>query len=407
MNAHDMKKNRPRKTGTIPQPKNRQKKNRKVCFIISSKIHYSRSKLILEELRDLPGIELQIVIAGSAILEKYGDVEGLIARDGFRVSARITMVLEGGSTVAMAKTTGLGLSEFATVFEKLNPDIVVVRGDRYEVIAPVVAAAYMNKTIAHIEGGDVTGSIDESVRHAVTKLSHIHFATNELSRRRIVRMGELPEYIFNVGAPDVEIAARNHMVVTNADIERHGVGASINITKPFLIVTQHSVTTEVGGNESNMLETLKAVHRIRMPTVLFWPNVDAGVDEVSRAIRKFKDETDMDSYTRYIKYIEPDIFLALLSRASCLVGNSSSGIKESSYLGVPVVNVGTRQHGRLRAKNVLDVSYDAEKIERAIQVQIAHGCYPRSAIYFKKGSGKKIATILRDIKLYTQKFFND
>jgi UDP-hydrolysing UDP-N-acetyl-D-glucosamine 2-epimerase len=383
------------------------KAKRKICFVLTSKIHYSRSKLILRELSRMKDIELQIVVAGSAILERYGDVEALIKKDGFPVTARITMVLEGGSTVAMAKTTGLGLSEFSTVFENLNPDVVVVRGDRYEVMAPVVAAAYMNKTIAHIEGGDVTGSIDESVRHAITKLAHIHFATNDVSRRRILRMGEWPQYVFNVGAPDVEIAANNNVSVSNEDVSHLGVGAHVDIAKPFIIVMQHPVTSEMSGNQSHMEETLKAIHALKMPTILFWPNVDAGVDEVSKAIRTFKENTDIDDYIRFLKYIEPNKFLALLKRAASLIGNSSSGIKEASYLGVPVVNIGSRQHGRLRAKNVIDVPHDAAAIRKAIEKQLAHGRHTSSKIYFKKDSSKTIARILKDIRLYTQKQFFD
>lgn len=350
---------------------------------------------------------LQIVVAGSAILERYGDVERLIKQDGFPITARITMVLEGGSTVAMAKTAGLGLSEFTTVFENLDPHIVVIRGDRFEVIAPAIAAAYMNRTIAHIEGGDVTGSIDESVRHAVTKLAHVHFATNEESRQRIIRMGENPRYVFNTGAPDVEIAALNKVRITNRDVDSLGVGASVDIGQPYLMVIQHPVTTEFGYNQKNMEVTLDALLALRLQTVLFWPNVDAGVDEVSHAIRLFREKTDIDSFVKFIKFMEPEKFLALLAKTSCLIGNSSSGIKESSYLGVPVVNIGTRQNGRMRGQNVIDVPYGVRAIVEAIRKQVSHGKYRRSTIYYRKDSSKRIARTLSSINLYTQKKFYD
>jgi len=197
---------------------------RKVCFIITSGIHYSRSRLILEELKKRKDVELQIIVGASAILPMYSNTLKLMKKDCFRCNALITMVIEGGSPIAMAKTTGLGIIDFTTVFENLNPDIVVVRGDRYEIIAPTIAAAYLNILVSHIEGGDLTGSIDESVRHAVTKLSHIHFVTNELSRQRVLRMGENPQYVFNLGSPDLELVAKNNYKVSNKLINSLGVG---------------------------------------------------------------------------------------------------------------------------------------------------------------------------------------
>lgn len=380
---------------------------RKICFVITSKIHYARSLKLLRKLQKMRNIELQIVVAGAAILTRHGNVELSLLRDGLSAAARITMVLEGGSTVAMAKTTGIGMLEFATVFENLRPDVVVVRGDRFEVIAPAAAAAYMNYTIAHIEGGDVTGSIDESVRHAITKLSHIHFATNKDACARIVRMGENPRYVFNVGAPEVELAAESRGRITSADINTHGVGGPFNVSRDFVIVMHHSVTTEMGRNEAQMNEVLRAVHALRMPAVFFWPNIDAGTDEVTRAINHFRATTDIDRYAHFLKYLEPEKFLALLKKSRCLIGNSSSGIKECSYLGIPVVNIGSRQTGRLRGKNVIDVPPQEKKIAAAIKKQVAHGPYPQSDAYYKKDTSTIIARTLSKIPLYTQKRFYD
>lgn len=380
---------------------------RKICFIITSKIHHARSRLILKDLRRIPHVTLQVVVGGSAILSRYGDVEVLLARDRFPISARITMVLEGGSTVAMAKTAGLGMSEFATVFENLNPDVVVVRGDRYEVLAAAAAAAYMNKTIAHIEGGDVTGSIDESVRHAVTKFAHIHFTTNEDSRQRVIRMGEDPRFVFNVGSPDVEVAAQHRAVITTAMLNQKGVGAPIDVSKPYLVVLQHPVTTEVEGNEPHMRETLRAISALNLPTVVFWPNIDAGGEEVSHAIRLFKEYELSDKRVRFVKYLDSDQFLALIRQSVCLIGNSSCGIKECSYFGVPVVNIGSRQERRLRGKNVVDVPYDATDIAAAVKRQLRAGRRPRSTVYYKPHTSRRIAAILATTPLYIQKRFVD
>lgn len=381
-------------------------KKRKICFVITSKIHYSRNKLILDELKKRDDVELQIIVGGSAILEKYGNTLATLKKDGFRYDARIIMTLDGGSPVAMAKTTGIGITEFATAFDNLKPDLVLVRGDRYEVLSAAIAAAYLNITVAHIEGGDVTGTIDESVRHAVTKLAHIHFATNNESKNRILRMGENPKYVFNFGSPDLEFVAKNNYEVSNELINYLGVGSVVDIEKPYLIAMQHPVTTEFKKNRAYVTETLKAVDKMQIPTIWFWPNVDAGTDELSKGIRVFREQND-STLIRFIKYLPPEQFIGLLKKASCLVGNSSSGIKECSYLGTPVVNIGTRQNGRMRAQNIMDVGHDDEEIKNAIEKQLENGRYERSNMYFQKGTSKNISDILSKINLYKQKRFCD
>jgi len=379
---------------------------RKICFIITSQIHYARSKLILNELRNRNDIELQIVVGASAVLPNYGEVLDLLEKDGFKCDGKIIMTLEGGNPVAMAKTTGIGVIEFTTVFDNLKPDIVIVRGDRYEVLSSAIAAAYLNITVAHIEGGDVTGTIDESVRHAVTKLAHIHFATSDESKNRIIRMGEDPDYVFNFGCPELEFVARNTYEVSNELINYLGVGDAVDINKPYLVVMQHSVTSEIGQNRKNIEATLNAVYGLEIPTIWFWPNIDAGTDEVSKGIRVFREHRN-PKHIRFIKHLPPEEFIGLLKGASCLVGNSSAGIKESSYLGLPAVNIGTRQSGRKRAKNVIDVGYNEDEIREAISKQLEHGRYKSSDIYYRLNTAKNITDILASIKLYTQKSFKD
>lgn len=379
-------------------------KKRKVCFIITSKIHYGRSKYILQKIKDHPNLDLQIIVGASAILPTYGDILSLMEKDGFPYNAKITMTLEGGSAVAMAKTTGIGITEFATAFDNLQPDVVVVRGDRYEVLSAAVAAAYMNIPVAHIEGGDVTGTIDESVRHAITKFAHIHFATSEESRQRIIQMGEHPDYVFHVGSPELEMIENQKFTISNEYINSFGVGAEVDLSKPYLLVMQHPVTSEVSENRNNTEETLKAIDKSNIPAIWFWPNVDAGTDEVSKAIRTFREQDKLQK-VRFIKFIPAEQFIALLDGATCLVGNSSSGIKESSFLGTPVVNIGTRQQGRRRGENVIDTPYEEKNILEAIELQVLHGKYPQSHLYYKPGTSKKIVEILSEKKLYTQKRF--
>ncbi len=380
------------------------KQKRKICFIITSHVHYSRSKLILSELQKRRDVELQIVVGGSAILPNYGDVLSALEENGFRPNAKITMTFEGGSHVAMAKTAGVGVSEFATVFDNLKPDVVVARGDRYEVLSPTIAASYLNIPIAHIEGGDVTGTIDESVRHAVTKLAHIHFTTNNLARDRVIRMGEDSRYVFNVGCPSIEYIASKKFKAHKKLVNRLGVGDVIDLDKPYLMVMKHPVTTE--SNRENTEILLRVVHGLKIPTIWFWPNVDAGTDEISKAIRVFREKKDA-RHMRFHTYLPTDDYLGLLHKTVCLVGNSSVGIKECSYIGVPAVNIGSRQNGRTRGHNVVDVSFNEKQIKNAIQKQIKVGRYPKSNIYYKNGTSKQISNILRKVDLYTQKHFVD
>jgi len=379
---------------------------RKICFVITSPIHYSRSKLILQELRKRNDVELQIVIGASAILSNYGNVLQVMEKDGFKPNASALMTLEGGNSLAMAKTTGVGILEFTTIFDNLKPDMVVIRGDRYEILAVAIASTFLNIPLAHIEGGDVTGNIDESIRHAVTKLAHIHFATNEESKRRILSMGENPNYVFNFGCPGVEYLEENIAPPSNKYINSVGLGSFIDLKKPYLLVMQHPVTSEVGKNRKHLEKTLMAVSSLKMQAIWFWPNIDAGTDEIAKGIRVFR-ENNNPKNIHFIKYLPPEKFIGLLKKTVCLVGNSSAGIKESSYFGIPVVNIGTRQNKRLKTDNVLDVDYDELEIEKAIEKQLKHGKYKKSYIYYKKGTSTKIAKTLAKIKLYVQKQFCD
>src|SRR6476660_4583637 len=218
---------------------------RRICFPITSRAYYGRSQLLIRKLHDHPGIELELMLGGSILLDKYSRhiAEDIEAR-GFTISASLFNVIEGGNHVAMAKTACLTALEFTNGLYTLDPDVVVICGDRFEQLAIAMAAAYMNKTIAHIEGGDRSGSIDESVRHAITKLAHLHFVTNADAHRRVLAMGENPEYVFNTGSLDVELAARVDTVLTNEVLNGHGVGHEVDVTKPFIIFIKHPATTE-------------------------------------------------------------------------------------------------------------------------------------------------------------------
>lgn len=380
-----------------------------ICVILTSRAHYSRMKPLLEEIKNDSDFKLQIVLGGSAISDKYGDISKELEKDGFEIDYRILMIIEGGSPITMAKTTAVGLMEFSTAFDNLKPDLVVVRGDRFEMMAPVISAAYMNIPIAHIEGGDVTGTIDESVRHAISKFAHIHFPTNKDSYGRLLKMGEDPKKVFDVGSLDVEFIVKNKDLVQNAptqifneDYSVKGIGPKLDLNGKYLVVLFHPVTTEYGKGKEHMKNIVDSIYELKIPTIFFWPNLDAGNDEISKEIRQFIDNQDPE-FIHFFRNLRPEDFLALVNNSACLVGNSSTGIKECAYLGTPVVNIGTRQNGRLRAENVIDCSYEKEEIIKSIKSQIENGKYNSSDIYGSGNTAFKIKNILKEVSLDVQK----
>lgn len=380
-------------------------KKRTVCVVITARPSYSRIKTALKAIDAHPALELRLVVAASALLDRYGNAVKVIEADGFKITERVFMVLEGESPTSMAKTTGLGVLELATVFDNLKPDIVITVADRYETLATAVAASYMNVTLAHVQGGEVSGSIDEKVRHAVTKLSDLHFVSTTKAGERVTRMGEDPASVYCTGCPSVDLAAE---ILSDSKMgfdpfEKYGgVGASLDLANGYMVVMQHPVTTEYHQARSHVVETLHAVHESRIPALWFWPNVDAGSDGTSQALRSFRENVGPKNI-HFFKNMEPTDFLRLIYNSSCLVGNSSVGIRESSFLGIPVVNIGSRQGGRERGANVIDVGYDRGEIAKAMAQQIAHGRYERDVVYGDGHAGTRIADLLAEVPLRIEK----
>jgi UDP-hydrolysing UDP-N-acetyl-D-glucosamine 2-epimerase len=378
---------------------------RKVCVVITARPSYSRIKTALTAIKNNPDLELQVVIAASALLDRYGTAIDVIEKDGFKVAARVYMVLEGENPTSMAKTTGIGLLELATVFDNLKPDVVVTIADRYETLATAVAAAYMNIPVAHIQGGEVTGSIDEKVRHAVTKLSDLHLVSTKYAGQRVRKMGECSNKIFVTGCPSIDIAAEvlpDPSLNFNPFEKYGGVGDLHELRNGYLVVMQHPVTTEYNLSREQVVKTLNAVHKIGLPTLWFWSNVDAGADGTSNGIRTFREQVKPKNM-HFFKNMIPTDFLKLLYNSKCLIGNSSVGIRECSYLGIPVVNIGTRQTGRERGKNVVDVEYDENQINEATRFQIDHGLYESDKLYGDGKAGERISQLLAKAPLETQK----
>ncbi|MGE0451331.1 MAG: UDP-N-acetylglucosamine 2-epimerase [Vicinamibacterales bacterium] len=378
---------------------------RKVCVVITARPSYSRIKTALTAIRNHPDLELQLVIAASALLDRYGNAARVIESDGFDVAARVYMVLEGENPAAMAKTTGLGVLELATVFDNLRPDIVVTVADRYETLATAIAAAYLNIPVAHVQGGEITGSIDEKVRHAVTKLADVHLVSTKKAAERVIRMGEDPEAVFVTGCPSIDLACE---VLQNPALDFDpigkygGVGQAVDLSSGYLVVMQHPVTTEHQLARTHVTETLFAARDSGFPVLWFWPNPDAGSDGTSNGIRAFR-EIERPQNIHFFKNMEPTDFLRLLYHSRCIVGNSSVGIRECSFLGVPAVNVGSRQAGRDRGRNVIDVEYDRQAIGVALRRHVTNGSRERDTLYGNGRAGERIADALATAPLRIEK----
>jgi UDP-hydrolysing UDP-N-acetyl-D-glucosamine 2-epimerase len=347
---------------------------------------------------------LQLVVGASALLDRYGSVVDIIRRDGFEPLATLYMLIEGETPATMAKSTGLGLIELPTILEKLKPDVVLTVGDRFETMATTLAAAYMNIPLAHTMGGEVSGNIDENIRHAVTKFANIHFPACEDARERIVRLGERPESVHLVGCPRIDIVAEILAKETDVSLPLfgEGVGATFDLKKGFLLVSQHPVTAEYGDGERQITLTLDAALRTRLPAVVLWPNADAGSEDVSRGIRKFR-ERHPSALFHYVKNLPPEVYIPLMARTSCLIGNSSSAIREGAFIGTPAVNIGTRQTARQRGRNVVDVDYNEGAIGNAVADRLKTGRLPSEPIYGDGKAGPRIADILSRVKLSIDK----
>ncbi|CAN5782338.1 UDP-N-acetylglucosamine 2-epimerase [soil metagenome] len=374
---------------------------RKICVVVTARPSYSRVKTALQAIKDHPLLELQLVVAASALLDRYGSAVNFIEKDGFEITAKVFNVLEGENLTAAAKTTGIGILELSTVFDNIKPDIIVTIADRFETMATAISATYMNIPLAHIQGGEVTGNIDEKVRHSITKLADYHFVASESAKERVIKLGEDPGFVINTGCPSIDMAAavaKKPALDFDPYKKYGGVGTNPDLSDGYIVVMQHPVTTEYADSRRHIDETLFAVKDLDTPVLWFWPNVDAGADGTSSGIRSFR-EKYKPGKMHFFKNMEGEDFLRLLANAKCLIGNSSVGIRECAFLGVPVVNVGSRQNRRDRGENIKDTNYDRSEITRAIQYWLKTGKAPTSDVYGGGNAGQQIADQLATMPL--------
>ncbi len=367
----------------------------RIAVVVASRANYARVKSVLVALKRRAEVELQLIVGASALLHRFGHAIDVIQRDGLEPAAKVHFLIEGETPTTMAKSTGLAIIELTTLFENLQPNLVMTVADRFETLATAVSASYMNIPVAHTQGGEVTGSIDESVRHAITKLSHVHFPATEVARQRLLCMGEDPRWVFLVGCPAIDLIRLTDLSRSpQAVIDGYGgTGNRLDLSGPYLLVLQHPVTTEYPHGLAQVQETIRALEKLRLPTIMLWPNADAGSDDLAKGIRLFRERKKPD-YVHFYRNFAPEDFLVLMNHAGCMIGNSSSAIREGAFLGMPAVNIGSRQHARERGRNVIDVGYDADEIVSAVRRHLAVGRYAPDHLYGDGRAGERIAEIL-------------
>jgi UDP-hydrolysing UDP-N-acetyl-D-glucosamine 2-epimerase len=369
---------------------------KRVLVAIGSRANYGSIQSAMRAIKRHSNLSLNVLLYASGVVNRYGNLKEQMTKDGLSPDYLINTKLDGDSVRAMAESTGIALLQIPTVMESLKPDFVITIGDRYETIATAISASYMNIPLVHTMGGEVTGTIDESVRHAISKLSHIHFTATQGAKENLVRMGEESSRVFMTGCPRLDLAKEaKGLALPSLQLRalESGIGDEIDFSEDFLILSQHPVTSEALDASSQIYNSLQAVEKLNMQTIVLWPNADAGSEKISKTIRSWGNENKRRR-VRFYRNLPPELYLKLMDLTVCMVGNSSSAIREGSFLGTPAVNVGSRQSGREHGSNVSFVGNSAKDIEIAIRNQVTHGKYKSEHIYGDGFAGVRMANEL-------------
>lgn len=369
---------------------------RRICVITGTRANYGRLKTVMDSIIKHPELELKLIVTGMHLVVECGYTINEIINDGYTVDARVDMNISNDTGAGMCKALGLGLIGITQAIESINPDIILILGDRDEDLAGAIIGAHMNIPVAHIHGGEVTGTIDEAIRHATTKFSHIHFAATEESKERILKLGENEEVVFNVGSPGLD------SILNRIYMSREEVFEKFKLDKDrkLVIVAQHPVTTQRDEAKKQMEETMEAIKKLGEQTILVYPNSDAGSREMIEVIKSYR---DLDFISTY-RNIHFEDFLNLLKYADVMVGNSSSGIMEAPSYKLPVINIGERQKGREQSTNIINVDHDREIIYSSLIkalndeefIKKVNSCVNP---YGDGKTGERIASILNSISI--------
>jgi len=370
---------------------------RKILYITGTRADYGLMKSVLREIENHPKLELEVIATGMHLMPEFGMTINEIKKDGFKIH-EIAATYEQDNKQSMANFVGKFIQLLTDKVKKIKPDIIMILGDRGEMLAGAIVGTYLTIPVAHIHGGDISSTVDEIVRHAITKLAHIHFPATEKSAERIIKMGEDPSNVFVVGAPGLDIILNENLIEPTKLSEKY----NLDLSEPILLVIQHPVTTEVDDAPTQIRETLEAISELRYQTILIYPNADAGGRNMIKVIKEY----EKHPFIKIFKNIPYKEYLSLMNIASVMVGNSSSGIIEAPSFGLPVVNIGTRQEGRQRAENVIDVDYDKEQIKAAIKKALYDEVFKEKVRncnnpYGDGKAGVRIADILSKIKIDT------
>lgn len=372
------------------------KKKIKIMAFTGTRADYPRVKKVLEKIKLNKKFELKIVVSGTHVLKEYGNTYKEIIKDGFKIYKKFNIYDSNydtlyGATKAISNCT----KGFAKILRDYNPDVVLITVDRIETLGATIPASIMNFPIAHIQGGEVTGTIDENIRHAVTKLSHIHLVANDDAKKRIIKLGEHKKYVFNVGCPYIDLIKSTKIISKDKLFNK----LKLDVNKKTIILIQHAVTTEYGESKNQILKTIDALKKLdynKYQIFSIYSNADPGSKEIIKQIKKAK--------FNLVKNIVSDDFINLMKYSNLLIGNSSCGIREAPSFKLPVINIGSRQNRRLRAKNVIDVDHKVYQIKKALDYALNNKKFRKilKKVRNPYGDGKasdKIVSILKNLNL--------
>jgi UDP-hydrolysing UDP-N-acetyl-D-glucosamine 2-epimerase len=358
-----------------------------ICVALTNRTNYSKLKSVLYRLRDSPDVECRLVLSSTILLERYGSSYQDLLHDGFELDKKIDCVLMNDSHEAMAKTTGLSIVEHASYFGWRQPDLLLIVGDRFDMLAPVVAGSMMNIPIAHIQGGELSGTIDNVIRDIITKFASFHFVATDRSAQNLYRFGIEPRDVFNFGCPAVEqvgqITVGDHFDPKKLS-KKFKRNIDIRPGEQYFLVIVHPDTTN--KHDVNMDLVMDTVNSFGLKAFIFYPNVDAHNSEIIAAISRYK--TNENFYM--VRHMPLEDFVRTMAHCCCMIGNSSSGIREAASFGVPVINIGYRQAGRERNENVIDIGDRYDALEQTIRQSMNHK-FERRNIYQQPDCSRRIA----------------
>lgn len=372
---------------------------KKLLTVLSARASYSRVRSVLLNLRESSEIQSHVALIASAASTKYGKLESYLKRDLIDINWKIESQADAALDSSMVRTTSYSMLGIADYILNQKIDGVLIIADRHETIAGAIASSYLNRTTFHLLGGEISGNIDNKVRYANSFLSDYHFVATPKSKERLENCGIAPELIFNTGCPSLDYLSQTSKLDSISKLNLLG-GVGLDPSKLFkgsyLVVLQHAETTSRLSSREQIKVVIDAVEKLQIPALWIWPNSDSGSDEVLREITKARESGKLKN-VHFERSIEPQFFISILKSAACIIGNSSAAIRECSLIGVPAVNVGTRQVNRERANNVLDCEFHSESVYQATVRQLQHGPYESSPIYGDGKSGERIAELINKL----------